>query len=327
MNVKRIVNNLIECIKYKFLKINQLIKKLCDKCSPFIDERKEVSLKCWEKIYVKLPAWMKTRITIVIICVIIISVGSISCSPSGGGNNSRIEQIYVQQFSSNLNSMEQTLAEDKANNDYASELRARVRYGEITVKDYKHWQRTSGYRWKSTTSMEEQIDAAKRVAVRGNVGIMSNLIHNTMGGRSSVDIMGYINYLEFFDNNSELDGSTKYTVGDLRCAYAYLIEKGYVNENGEWTKSGKHFIEITKIQKSVPKRFGNLNVDIATFVKLALDYLKEKETLNKKNDVPPTVLPFIGSSKNKAIPISQKPTLDSKYLSKDTVNEINNIFE
>lgn len=324
MNVKRIVNNLIECIKYKLLKINQLIKKLCDKSSPFIEEGKEASLKWWGKFYVKLPTWVKTRKTIIISAIIII-VGFIFCSPSGGGNNSRIEKIYVQQFYNNLNSMEQTLAETKANNDYASELRAKVRYGEITAKDYKHWQRTSGYRWKSTTSMEEQIDAAKRIAVRGNVGIMSNLIHNTMGGRSSEVIMGYINYLEFFGNNSELDGSTKYTIGDLRCAYAYLIEKGYVNENGEWTKSGKHFIEITKIQKSVPKRFGDLNVDIATFVKMALDYLKEKETLNKKNDVPPTVAPI---KLNPRLDLSgKKPSLDSRYESKEISDSIKNKYK
>lgn len=81
MNVKKIVNNLIEWVKYKFLKITQSIKKLCDKSSPFIEEGKEASLKWWGKIYVKLPAWVKTRKTIMISAIIII-VGFISCCSS-----------------------------------------------------------------------------------------------------------------------------------------------------------------------------------------------------------------------------------------------------
>lgn len=324
MNVKRIVNNLIECIKYKFLKINQLIKKLCDKCSPFIDERKEVCLKWWEKIYVKLPAWMKTRITIVIICVIMIILGFISCSVSGRGNESRIEQIYVQQFYNNLNNMQQTLAVSIANNDYASELRAKVSSGEIPVAAYRNWLKTSGYRYRPTDPMKEQIDAVIKLAAKGDDFIMADFISRTMKGLSESNIMNMINNGHFRDD-ALLNFESKLTFGDLRCAYAYLIEKGYVNENGEWTKSGKHFIEITKIQKSVPKRFGDLNVDIATFLKVALDYLKEKETLNKKNDVPPTVAPL---ELNPRLDLAgKKPTLDSRYLSKDVADSIKNKYK
>lgn len=323
MNVKRIVNNLIECIKDKFLKINQLIKKLCDKSSPFIKEGKEASLKWWEKIYVKLPAWVKTRKTIIISAIIII-VGFISCCSSGGGNNSRIEKIYVQQFYSNLRKMERVYAESMANNNYASELRAKVRSGEIPVAAYRDWLRTSGYRYRPTNPMKNQIDAVIKLAAKGDDFIMADFISRTMKGLSESNIMNMINNGHFRDD-ALLNFESELTFGDLRCAYAYLIEKGYVNENGEWTKSGKHFIEITKIQKSVPKRFGNLNVDIATFLKLALDYLKEKETLNKKNDVPLTVAPL---ELNPRLDLAgKKPTLDSKYLSKDVADSIKNKYK
>lgn len=323
MNVKKIVNNLIECIKYKLLKINKLIKKLCDKSSPFIEEGKEASLKWWGKFYVKLPAWVKTRKTIMISAIIII-VGFISCCSSGGGNNSRIEKIYVQQFYSNHRKMERVYAESMANNNYASELRAKVRSGEIPVAAYRNWLRTSGYRYRPTNPMKNQIDAVIKLAAKGDDFIMADFISRTMKGLSESNIMNMINNGHFRDD-ALLNFESELTFGDLRCAYAYLIEKGYVNENGEWTKSGKNFIELTKIQKSVPKRFGDLNVDIDTFVKMALDYLKEKETLNKKNDVPSTVAPL---ELNPRLDLAgKKPTLDSKYLSKDVADSIKNKYK
>lgn len=259
-----------------------------------------------------------------------------------------VARAYADKFYKNLSDMKRVYAESMANNNYASELRAKVRSGEIPVDAYRHWLRTSGYRYRPTNPMKNQIDAAKNIGARGTVGIMGNLMHNTMGGRSAEDIMDLIHNTDY-GNKFTLPSNSKYTIGDLRNTYRFLLENDMIGAGGKFTNRGEKFITSAGLDSAMVRSLESAVTDHRSkgkyrkwynpfswgrqsYKEFALSDLakvqelaaQKDKSISKIDPQKPTVAPL---KLNPRLDLAgKKPTLDSRYASKEISDSISRKF-